>query len=119
MKYVNRAMLRRLPNGTIFAPVSNTGLVEDSIRMITGHYNDHSGFNGTMELTPYPITEELFSDNCCRVNLDRDFKIDFDVSDECDFDFDPHQLFAVYNHTEIARMIRILTDALVYEDYEK
>lgn len=116
MKYVNRLELRRMPYGTVFVPVTNMGLVDDSIRIITGRYDDGAGFNGTVELTPFTCDSNVYNEYG-NLMLDVEHKLDFDPMDETDHDFDQYQLFAVYTKDEVAMMAHRLIDALVMEEW--
>ena len=111
MKIINREQLSMMPNGTVFATYK-PDMITGDITVITGRFDNESGFNGTISLEPMwqwqgnppVLLDEIITG--------------WVTTDETDYDFDEDQLFVVFSKTEIKTMIEILMWALADCSYE-
>lgn len=102
MRIVNKKELATMPNGTVFM-LYRPDMVYDEIHIITGHYDDNSGWNGELTLDPFIEKDKD----------DRDyFYTQWCTVDTATCDYNDNQLFAVFSKTEVVQMINCLQWAL-------
>lgn len=98
-----------MPNGTLFCTYK-PDLLTSNFYVITGHKERFDGvgncvgFHGALPFKP------SFEDGDVTVGTQR--ITNWATTDLCDYDFDEHQLFAVFSKTEIRAMITVLQYAL-------
>lgn len=103
MKIIDKNELAKMPNGTLFCRYKPDYLV-DEFKIITGHYNN--GFNGILSLEPsFHFDQGEMRPETIRIT-------NWATVDTCDYDFDEHDLFAVFSKAEIRAMITVLQYAL-------
>lgn len=117
MRIITLETLKNMPNGTVFCKTDEWGNLNNEIRILTGRYNDRTGFNGEMGLFPEIAGDngegiwKMFDENNALIK-DKDFPTEWCTVDSTDFLYDKNQLFAVFSKTEIAKMIKVLQWAL-------
>lgn len=93
MKILNKEEFKKMPNGTMFSVLGESG-----IRIKTGAYEDLSGWNG-----------ELYLEDLC----DNDCNIHLNTCDNCDIDYEDGAMFKVFEYADgmfIADVIRMFVN---------
>lgn len=117
MRIITLETLKSMPNGTAFCQIDKWGNYEGRLNILTGRYEDRTGFNGIMELLPWsPDGDEytnihMFGDNQELIK-DKDFPAEWVTTDTAHHDFEPNQLFMVFSKAEVQKMIQALQWAL-------
>ena len=107
-----------MPNGTVFSEIDKWGNLENGIRILTGRFENRAGFNGEMDLYPWPASNEngehdifeMFENG--ELIKDRDFPTEWITNDTSPVDYEESQLFAVFSKAEVGKMIKVLQWAL-------
>lgn len=117
MRIITLETLKSMPNGTAFCQIDKWGNYEGGLNILTGRYEDRTGFNGIMELLPWsPDGDEytnlhMFDDNQELIK-DKDFPAEWVTTDTAHHDFEHNQLFMIFSKAEVQKMIQALQWAL-------
>lgn len=121
MKFITLDILKNMPDGTVFCESDKWGDLKNDIRILTGRFENKSGFNGEIGLYPFIKDREkdgIFSivDKNAVLIKDKNFATGWYTTDTSDIDYEKDQLFAVFSKREVQKMIEVLQWAL--SDFE-
>lgn len=118
MKIMNKKQFLETPNGTVFALFKAEWYCED-LQIKTGYCQnyDKPQFNGTISVTPSSPTENGFGYDGVP-SIVTEYESHNDPIDTSDIDFDDDALFAVFDKSEIQRIIDVLKWAISEETKE-
>lgn len=118
MKIITLETLKTMPNGTVFSEIDKYGEFKHGIHILTGRFEDCSGFDGEMSLYPWLALDkneeygifEILGDK--EFMKDKDFQTEWITDDTSPVDYEENQLFAVFSKAEVGKMIKVLQWAL-------
>lgn len=109
MQIVDKKMLCRMPNGTLFCTYQ-LDILTSNFYVITGHNERYDGVGNRIGFQGALPLEPNFEYGDATSGAER--ITNWTTIDICDHDFDKQQLFAVFSKTEIRAMITVLQYAL-------
>lgn len=117
MKIITLETLKTMPNGTVFCPVGEGGVLSKKLQIITGKFKACKGFNMVMGVCPIGAENEF--DGTISVFDEFDEKRGKDIP-TCirsvyvapKKTYENYKLFAVFSKAEVGKMIKTLQWAL-------
>ena len=117
MKIITLETLKTMPNGTVFCPVDEGGLLSNKAQIITGKFKACKGFN--MVIGVCPIGAENEFDGTISGIDESDEKSEKDIP-TCirsvyvapKKTYEDYKMFAAFSKAEVKKMIKVLQWAL-------
>lgn len=110
MRIITLDTLKTMPNGTVFCRIGEDGNIDWELTILTGRYENRSGFNQTMSVLPEDPYYKMFylKDEKGNYLTDNEFETTWGTFKAKDEQYSKEMHFIVFSKAEVEKMIKAL-----------